>query len=88
MVVVTFVTTDFFMVLQGFVTELINSKISLFVVIEPIGNCLCMMCNFYAISRDKIFLYQCSKNIKSKLALQGISNILQVYLETEALILR
>ena len=47
-----FVTTDFFMVLQGFVTELINSKISLFVVIEPIGNCLCMMSNFYAISRD------------------------------------
>lgn len=50
--VVTFVTTDFFMVLQGFVTELINSKISLFVVIDPIGNCLCAMCNSYAITRD------------------------------------
>ena len=44
--VVTFVTTDFFMVLQGFVTELMNSKISLFVVIDPIGNCVCAMCPF------------------------------------------
>ena len=52
MEVVTFVTTDFLMVLQGFVTEPINSKISLFVVIDPIGNCLYAMCNSYAITRD------------------------------------
>lgn len=52
MEVVTYVATDFFMVLQGFVTELMNSKISLFVVIEPIGNCLCAICNSYAITID------------------------------------
>ncbi|MGB7676526.1 MAG: hypothetical protein WBL54_08390, partial [Nitrososphaeraceae archaeon] len=59
---------DFIMVLQGFVTELMNSKISLFVVIEPIGNCLCAICNSYAIYNRLNILVPMSQNIKSELS--------------------